>query len=41
MKLSHALTRTSAVFAPNLVSSAGLVPVMALSDATRCDATPG
>ncbi|HET7396918.1 MAG TPA: IS1380 family transposase, partial [Intrasporangium sp.] len=34
MKLSHTLTRTSAVFDdPNLVSSAGLVPVMALSDA--------
>ena len=34
MKLSHTLTRTSAVFDdPNLVSSAGLVPVMALADA--------
>ena len=34
MKLSHSLTRTSAVFDdPNLVSSAGLVPVMALADA--------
>ena len=33
MKLSHTLTRTSAVFDdPNLVSSAGLVPVMALAD---------
>ena len=36
MKLSHTLTRTSAVFDdPNLVSSAGLVPVMALADAAR------
>ena len=34
MKLSHTLARTSAVFDdPNLVSSAGLVPVMALADA--------
>ena len=34
MKLSHTLTGTSAVFDdPNLVSSAGLVPVMALADA--------
>lgn len=34
MKLSHTLTRTSAVFDdPNLVSFAGLVPVMALADA--------
>ena len=34
MKLSHTLTWTSAVFDdPNLVSSAGLVPVMALADA--------
>ena len=34
MKLSHTLTRASAVFDdPNLVSSAGLVPVMALADA--------
>jgi hypothetical protein len=34
VKLSHTLTRTSAVFDdPNLVSSAGLVPVMALADA--------
>ena len=34
MKLSHTLTATSAVFDdPNLVSSAGLVPVMALADA--------
>ena len=34
MKLSHTLTRTSAVFDdPNLVSCAGLVPVMALADA--------
>lgn len=33
MKLSHTLTRTSAVFDdPNLVSSAGLVPVLALAD---------
>ena len=33
MKLSHTLTRTSSVFDdPNLVSSAGLVPVMALAD---------
>ena len=34
MKLSHTRTGTSAVFDdPNLVSSAGLVPVMALADA--------
>jgi len=34
VKLSHTLTATSAVFDdPNLVSSAGLVPVMALADA--------
>lgn len=34
MKLSHTMTRTSAVFDdPNLVSSAGLVPLMALADA--------
>jgi hypothetical protein len=34
VKLSHTLTRTSAVFDdPNLVSCAGLVPVMALADA--------
>ncbi|HET7740982.1 MAG TPA: IS1380 family transposase, partial [Mycobacterium sp.] len=34
MKLSHTLPRTSAVFDdPNLVSSGGLVPVMALADA--------
>jgi hypothetical protein len=34
VKLSHTLTGTSAVFDdPNLVSSAGLVPVMALADA--------
>ena len=34
MTLSHTLIRTSAVFDdPNLVSSAGLVPVMALADA--------
>ena len=34
MKLSHTLTATSAVFDdPNLVSSAGLVPMMALADA--------
>jgi hypothetical protein len=34
VKLSHTLTRTSTVFDdPNLVSSAGLVPVMALADA--------
>jgi hypothetical protein len=34
VKLSHTLTRTSAVFDdPNLISSAGLVPVMALADA--------
>jgi len=34
VKLSHTLIRTSAVFDdPNLVSSAGLVPVMALADA--------
>lgn len=34
MKLSHTLARTSAVFDdPNLVSCAGLVPVMALADA--------
>lgn len=33
MKLSHTLTRTSAVFDdPNLVSAAGLVPVLALAD---------
>ena len=33
MKLSHTLTSTSAVFDdPNLVSSAGLVPVLALAD---------
>lgn len=33
MKLSHTLTRTSAVFDdPNLVSPAGLVPVLALAD---------
>ena len=33
MKLSHTLTRTSAAFDdPNLVSSAGLVPVLALAD---------
>ncbi len=33
MKLSHTLARTSAVFDdPNLVSFAGLVPVMALAD---------
>jgi len=33
VKLSHTLTRTSAVFDdPNLVSSAGLVPVLALAD---------
>lgn len=33
MKLSHTLTRTSAVFDdPNLVSSAGLVPLLALAD---------
>ena len=33
MKLSHTLSRTSAVFDdPNLVSSAGLVPVLALAD---------
>lgn len=36
MKLSHTLTRTSAVFDdPNLVSSAGLVPVLALADRAR------
>ena len=34
MKLSHTMTRTSAVFDdPNLVSCAGLVPVMALAEA--------
>ncbi len=34
MKLSHTRSMTSAVFDdPNLVSSAGLVPVMALADA--------
>jgi hypothetical protein len=34
VKLSHTLTATSAVFDdPNLVSAAGLVPVMALADA--------
>ncbi len=33
MKLSHTLTRTSAIFDdPNLVSSAGLVPVLSLAD---------
>ena len=33
MKLSHTLTRTSAVFDdPNLVSSAGLVPLLTLAD---------
>ena len=33
MRLSHTLTRTSAVFDdPNLVSAAGLVPVLALAD---------
>ena len=33
MKLSHTLTRTSAVFDdPNLVSPAGLVPLLALAD---------
>ena len=33
MKLSHTLARTSAVFDdPNLVSAAGLVPVLALAD---------
>ncbi|GAA4394325.1 hypothetical protein GCM10023153_15280 [Ornithinibacter aureus] len=33
MKLSHTLPATSAVFDdPNLVSAAGLVPVLALAD---------
>jgi hypothetical protein len=33
VKLSHTLTRTSAVFDdPNLVSSAGLVPLLTLAD---------
>jgi len=33
VKLSHTLTATSAVFDdPNLVSAAGLVPVLALAD---------
>ncbi len=36
VKLSHTLRATSAVFDdPNLVSSAGLVPVLALADAAR------
>ena len=35
MRLSHTLARTSTVFDdPNLVSSAGLVPVLALADRT-------
>jgi len=33
MRLSHTLARTSTVFDdPNLVSSAGLVPILALAD---------
>jgi hypothetical protein len=36
MRLSHTLARTSTVFdEPNLVSSAGLVPIVGLAESAR------